>query len=103
MSRKQHWSEREYEGTREGVAPPLEPAAPTPNPSAPKPTPARSADDILRTYRTNLEWAVDCAAIKLTRLKPGSSACKTQAGVLRGLQQALGALDSEMGACHDPR
>lgn len=79
----------------------MEPARPNWNssepPAAPR-EPRRDPSAILATYRTNLEWAIDCATLKLNRLKPGSSAFKTQSGLVRGLQEALGGLKSEMGS-----
>lgn len=71
---------------------------PTNEPQAGVKLPQRDPAAILSTYRTNLEWAIDVASLKLNRLKPGSSAFKTQAGLVRGLQEAKGALDSEMGS-----
>lgn len=72
-----------------------EPATPTP---APKANPGRTDAQRLDAYKTNLDWAIDCASLKLNRLKPGSSAYKTQAGYLRGLIDARESLISEMGA-----
>lgn len=92
MNRKQHWSEREYEATRTDLPPLCEPATPT------KGTPCRTDAQRLDAYKTNLDWAIDCASLKLNRLKPGSSAYKTQAGYLRGLVDARESLISEMGA-----
>lgn len=68
-----------------------------PAPPAPLPTRGRSADQILDALERNLTMALDCASIKLGRLREGSSAYKTQRGVVRGLAEALQALKSEMG------
>lgn len=68
-----------------------------PAPALP-PTPGRADAQRLDAYKTNLDWAIDCASLKLNRLKPGSSAYKTQAGYLRGLVDARESLISEMGA-----
>lgn len=72
-----------------------EPATPSP---APQGNPGRTDAQRLDAYKTNLDWAIDCASLKLNRLKPGSSAYKTQAGYLRGLVDARESLISEMGA-----
>lgn len=58
----------------------------------------RTPDAILSAYLTNLSWAIDCASLKLNRLKRGTSAWKTQSGYLRGLIDAKAGLDAEMGA-----
>lgn len=75
----------------------MEPPRPNGTPG-PVSEPQRDPAQVLATFRTNLEWAIDCASLKLNRLKPGSSAFKTQAGLVRGLQEAKGALLSELGA-----
>lgn len=57
----------------------------------------RSPSDILAAYKTNLLWSLDVATMKLNRLKIGSSAFKTQAGLVRGLREAVELLTSEEG------
>lgn len=79
----------------------MEPARPTGTPGEPPPVPnepQRDPAQVLATFRVNLDWAIDCASLKLNRLRAGTSAYKTQAGLVRGLQEARGALLSEMGA-----
>lgn len=80
---------------------PSEPDATT-NPqqpdAAPQGNPTRSPADILGAVKRNLEMALDLASIRLGRLREGTSAWKTQRGLVRGLQEALGALRSEMGS-----
>lgn len=64
--------------------------------------PRRTDAEILHAIRTNLDWAIDAAALRLNRLKPGSSAWKTQAGLLRGLHEAGNLFKSETGSNEVP-
>jgi hypothetical protein len=67
-------------------------------PAEPQGTPARDPAAILASYRANLVMARDCTALKVVSLRVGTSHWKTTSGLLRGLQEALELLETEMGA-----
>lgn len=74
-----------------------QPARPEQDDWEPCEPPARDPAAILASYRANLLMARDCTALKVVTLKVGSSHWKTTSGLLRGLQEALELLDTEMG------
>lgn len=59
--------------------------------------PARPLPEVIDSILRNLEMARDCTALKLASLKPGSSAQKSTAGYLRGIQEAIACVKSEGG------
>lgn len=63
----------------------LEPAAPS---QASLGTPGQRPSRELSTALSRLSLAIDMASVHVANLKAGSSAWKTQRGVLRGLQEA---------------
>lgn len=71
-----------------------QPARPS---SAPTEPPARPLPEVIDSILRNLEMARDCTALKLASLKPGSSAQKSTAGYLRGIQEAIACVKSEGG------
>lgn len=60
------------------------------------PTPGPSSR-VLDQVEASLTMTIDLASIKLGRLREGSSAFKTQRGLVRGLQEALDLVRNERG------
>lgn len=60
--------------------------------------PAAPPPPLSDAYKVNLDWAIACAERSLEGMVHGTSAFKTQRGILRGLCEARSLWEAHVGA-----